>query len=140
MSAEDFLQIEDVSEGLENRIVSCINQATSLDELYDMIKTKRYTHSRIRRIVLRAFLGITKDMPKEPKYLHILAFNDKGRELLAKMKKTADMPIITKYGNIDSPEIKELFDLECKFTDIYNLGYANIKPCGEEQKSKIEIL
>lgn len=140
MSAEDFLQIEDVSEGLENRIVSCINQATSLDELYDMIKTKRYTHSRIRRIVLRAFLGITKDMLKEPKYLHILAFNDKGRELLAKMKKTAEMPIITKYGNIDSPEIKELFDLECKFTDIYNLGYANIKPCGEEQKSKIEIL
>lgn len=117
------MQIDDVSEGLENRIVSAVANSLTLEELYDNIKTKRYTHSRIRRIVLRAYLGITKDMPKEPKYLHILAFNNRGRELLSRMKKTATLPIITKYGNINSKEIKELFDLECKFTDIYNLGY-----------------
>ena len=79
-------------------------------------------------------------MPKEPKYLRILAFNDRGREILAQMKKTATLPIITKYGNIESSEVKQLFDLECKFTDIYNLGYTNIKPCGEEQRAKIEII
>lgn len=140
MTAEDFLQIEDVSEGLENRIVKAVASSVSLEELYDNIKTKRYTHSRIRRIVLRAFLGITKDMPKEPQYLHILAFNDRGRELLAQMKKTAKLPIITKYGNIATSEVKELFDLECKFTDIYNLGFKEPKPCGEEQRSKIEIV
>ena len=56
------------------------------------------------------------------------------------MKKTATLPIITKYGNIESSEVKQLFDLECKFTDIYNLGYTNIKPCGEEQRAKIEII
>lgn len=140
MTAEDFLQIEDVSEGLENRIVKAVASSVSLEELYDNIKTKRYTHSRIRRIVLRAFLGITKDMPKEPQYLHILAFNDRGRELLAQMKKTARLPIITKYGNIATSEVKELFDLECKFTDIYNLGFKEPKPCGEEQRTKIEIV
>lgn len=140
MTAEDFLQIDDVSEGLENRIVNAVASSLTLEDLYDNIKTKRYTHSRIRRIILRAYLGITKDMPKEPKYLHILAFNDRGRELLSRMKKTATLPIITKYGNIDSKEIKELFDLECKFTDIYNLGYKKIKPCGEEQKARVEIV
>ena len=140
MTAEDFLQIEDVGEGLENRIVRAVADSLTLEELYDNIKTKRYTHSRIRRIILRAYLGITKDMPKEPKYLHILAFNDRGREILAQMKKTATLPIITKYGNIESNEVKQLFDLECKFTDIYNLGYTNIKPCGEEQRAKIEII
>ena len=140
MTADDFLQIEDVSEGLENRIISAVATSLTLEELYDSIKTKRYTHSRIRRIILRAYLGITKDMPKEPKYLHILAFNDKGREILSEMKKTASLPIITKYGNIASSEVKELFDLECKFTDIYNLGYKKIKPCGEEQRARVEIV
>lgn len=140
MTAEDFLQIEDISEGLENRIVKCVKEAKTLEELYDLIKTKRYTHSRIRRIILRAFLGITKDMEKEPQYLHILAFNEKGQELLAQMRKTATLPIITKYGNIKDNDIKELFDLECKFTDIYNLGYKEIIPCGEEQRAKVEIV
>lgn len=140
MTAEDFLQMEDVSEGLENRIVKAVASSVSLEELYDNIKTKRYTHSRIRRIVLRAFLGITKNMPKEPQYLHILAFNDRGRELLAQMKKTARLPIITKYGNIATSEVKELFDLECKFTNIYNLGFKEPKACGEEQRAKIEIV
>ena len=140
MTSEDFLKIEDVSEGLENRIEKCVKEATSLDGLYDAIKTKRYTHSRIRRIVLRAFLGITRDMPSQPEYLRILAFNERGREMLAQMKKTAELPIITKYANITNEYIKELFDLECKFTDIYNLGLKTPLPCGEEQRSKVIIL
>lgn len=140
MTSEDFLKIEDVSEGLENRIEKCVKEATSLDSLYDAIKTKRYTHSRIRRIVLRAFLGITRNMPSQPEYLRILAFNERGREMLAQMKKTADLPIITKYANITNEYIKELFDLECKFTDIYNLALKTPLPCGEEQRSKVIIL
>lgn len=140
MSSQDFLRIEDVSEGLENRIEKCARSATTLDELYDGIKTKRYTHSRIRRIVLRAFLGITRDMPSQPEYLRILAFNERGREMLAQMKKTAELPIITKYSNIKDNRIKELFELECKFTDIYNLGLKTPLPCGEEQRSKTRIV
>lgn len=139
MSADDFKKIEDVSEGLENRIVEAVKSSNSLDELYDSIKTKRYTHSRIRRIILRAYLGITEDMASEPKYLRILAFNARGRELLAEMKKTATMPIITKYGNAGD-EIKDLYDLECKFTDLYNLGYKTPKSCGTEQTQKVIIL
>lgn len=140
MTSEDFLKIEDVSEGLENRIEKCVKNATSLGELYDTIKTKRYTHSRIRRIILRAFLGITRDMPTQPEYLRILAFNERGKEMLAQMKKTASLPIITKYSNITEEHIKELFDLECKFTDIYNLGLKTPLPCGEEQRSKTRIV
>lgn len=139
MSADDFKNIEDVSEGLENRIVEAIKISNSLEELYDNIKTKRYTHSRIRRIILRAYLGITKNMPSEPQYIHILGFNDKGRELLAEMKKKATMPIITKYGNAQG-EIKELYDLECKFTDIYNLGYKSPQKCATEQTSKVIMI
>lgn len=142
MNAEDFKQIDDVSEGLENRIVEAVKTAQSLDELYDSIKTKRYTHARIRRIILRAHLGITRDMEKEPQYLHILGFNDKGKELLSKMKKEANLPIISRYSEAKDigGNVLKLYEQECRITDIYNLGFTPPRECGLEQKSKVIIL
>lgn len=142
MTAEDFLQLEDVSEGLENRIVDAIRNATSLDEIYDGIKTKRYTHSRIRRIILRAYLGITKDFCKSVPYIRILGFNEKGREILAQIKKKADLPIISRYSDINNLDDygKRLFELECSCTDLYNLGYKTPLPCATEQRAKVVIV
>lgn len=140
MTADDFAKIEDVNEGLENRIVNAVKTAKSVEEIYDLIKTKRYTHSRIRRIIMRAYLGITKELSTQPEYLHILAFNKKGRELLSEMKKSATMPIITRYSDIKDKRIKELFDTEARFTDIYSLGFKEIRNCGEEQRAKVEIV
>ena len=139
MSESDFLQIDDVSEGLENRIVAAVKAAASLDELYNIIKSKRYTHSRIRRIILRAYLGITKDMEKEPQYLRILAFNNKGRDMLSKMKKSALLPVITKYGDAKAQgdRILELFEQESRFTDIYNLGYNIPRGCETDKTTKL---
>ena len=54
MSTEDFAQIEDVNEGLENRIYNAVRQSVSVEDIYKLIKTKRYTLSRIRRIILKA--------------------------------------------------------------------------------------
>lgn len=142
MKAENFKNIEDVSEGLENRIVDAVRSSSSLDEIYDKIKTKRYTLSRIRRIILRAFLSIDKSSPKKPLYLHILGFSEKGKELLTKMKKNADLPIISKYSDIYnlSDEIQRAYNEECRYTDIHALGYKHAKACGTEQTTKIVIL
>ena len=138
MTAQDFLKIADVSEGLENRIVEAVKNAATLDELYDLIKSKRYAHSRIRRIILRAYLGIY-DAPQEPPYIRILGFNAKGRELLSEMKKNASKPIITKLSDCDDSSLP-FFEQECKYTDLYNLGYKLPRPCGTEQRSKIVII
>jgi predicted nucleotidyltransferase len=141
MSAEDFKNIEDVSEGLENKIVQAVKEAQSLDELYDLIKTKRYTHARIRRIVLRAFLGITSDMLDEPVYLRILGFNEKGRSLLTQMKKSAKLPIITSWADAKKAGgvVREAFETESKYTDIYNIGYVKPRKCESEKTSQIII-
>ncbi len=142
MSAEDFLNIEDVNEGLENRIVEAVKGAKTLDELYDSIKTKRYTHSRIRRIILRAYLGITKNYSFEPPYIRVLGFNGRGKELLAKMKESASLPVISRYSDVSAlgENAQKLFELECRVTDIYNLAHKEILPCGEEQRSKVIII
>lgn len=142
MTAEDFLNIEDVSDGLENRLCEAVNTATSLDELYDLVKTKRYTHSRIRRIILRAYLGITRDFSFKPPYIRVLGFNSRGREILAYMKKVASLPIISRYADIKELDdnAKKLFELECRCTDLCALGFKKALPCGAEQKSQIIIL
>lgn len=138
MTAQDFIKIADVSEGLENRIAQAVRKAATLEELYGLIKSKRYAHSRIRRIILRAYLGI-HETPEEPPYIRILGFNSKGRELLSEIKKNASKAIVTKLSDCDDSTLP-FFEQECKFTDLYNLGYKLPRPCGTEQKSKIVII
>lgn len=142
MRCEDFLKLDDVSEGLENRIVDAVRTSVSLEEIYDKIKTKRYTHSRIRRIILRAYLDITKDFTSDVPYIRILSFNRKGQDIAALMKKNANLPIISRYSDVKelSEKGRRLFNLECKCTDLYNLGYKKPLPCGTEQRSKMIIL
>lgn len=142
MRCEDFLKLDDVSEGLENRIVDAVRTSVSLEEIYDKIKTKRYTHSRIRRIILRAYLDITKDFTSDVPYIRILGFNRKGQDIASLMKKNANLPIISRYSDVKelSEKGRRLFDLECKCTDLYNLGYKKPLPCGTEQRSKVIIL
>ncbi|MBQ9228629.1 MAG: nucleotidyltransferase family protein [Eubacterium sp.] len=142
MNEADFALIEDVSEGLENRIVQAVKTARSLEELYALIKTKRYTHSRIRRIILRAFLGITAASEKQPQYLRILGFSVKGKELLPALKNTAVLPTVAKYSDAKALGGKALaqFEQESRFTDIYSLGFCPPRPCGLEKSSPLVIL
>ncbi|MEG0321524.1 MAG: nucleotidyltransferase family protein, partial [Oscillospiraceae bacterium] len=71
--------------------------ATSLDTLYDLAKTKRYTHARVRRAVLWAYLGLTAaDRPEAVPYLRVLGMDETGQALLKGLKKTCPLPLITK--------------------------------------------
>ena len=98
---EDFIKIDNVSHGMENRITEAIKENCSLSDLYDSIKTKRYTHSRIRQIIMSAVLGIEKkDLDAGATYIRVLAFNEKGRELLNLMRKRASLPIVTNLSDI----------------------------------------
>lgn len=132
---KNFSDVPDVSEGIENRILASSRNANTLAEVFDGAKTKRYTHARIRRIVLCAFLGIKKShiacgMP----YIHILGFSDKGRQLLTLAAKTASLPIAVRLSDISNlgDIANQSFKLECTATDIYNLTLPKIRNCGTE--------
>ena len=141
MSSEDFARIEDVSEGLENRIAEAVKTAATVNELYDMVKTKRYTHSRIRRIILRAFLDVTKDTDDKPRYIRVLAMNSKGKELLSEIKARSDLPVITRYKDAKEAGGKALmqFENECLYSDIYSLCFNPVRPCGEDMTYKLFV-
>ena len=136
MKSEDFLEIYDVSEGLENRIVKAANETVSLDELYGMIKTKRYTLSRIRRIIMFAVLGIKKeDVISSVPYIKVLAANERGREVLKKAGDTSALPVIMKSSDVKKlgADAKRIYSLEINATDIFSLSSETILPCGAEQ-------
>ena len=68
----NFAQVRGVSEGLEHRLTAAVREADSLDDLYTRLKTKRYPHARLRRLVLDAALGIPGRAANAPPYLHVL--------------------------------------------------------------------
>lgn len=143
LSAEDIGLSPDVSEGIEYRIHDAALKARTLDELYSLAKTKRYSHARIRRIVLHAFMGFTKDdYNGNPPYIHVLAMNDKGKEILKEAKEKAKLPIVTKASDFDELNEygKHVFSLEDMCTDVFSLSSPAILPCGREKTSGIIVL
>ncbi len=142
-TADELALVPDVSEGIENRILSAAKDAKSLEELYSAAKTKRYSHARIRRIILNYFLCVNaRDLACPAPYIRVMGFNQRGAELIRIFKETATLPVITKAadaGNL-SEEGKRIFSLECTAGDIYSLcTYENLS-CGEEKAYKPVIL
>lgn len=144
MSKEEFSLLPDVTEGLENRLYSAVRQGCSLNEIISAVKTKRYTHARIRRIVMSAFLGVTAEMQQtQPAYLRVLGLNAKGAQLLKEAKKTAKLPVITKITD-SLPLLGEaqqrLLSLDMKAADCQSLAFENITACGEDYtKSPVRL-
>ena len=132
MTLEEISNLPDVSEGLENNIKNAANSCNTLEEFMNIIKTKRYTSTRIRRILVYALLGITKkdmkDSTKNIPYVRVLGFNQKGKELLSVISNNArNIDIITsvkKYiDNNPSKYSKRMLDIDITATNIYTLGY-----------------
>ncbi len=144
MSVSEIENLPDVSEGLHNRIYASIRNHNSLEEIISSIKTKRYTHARIRRIIISALLNITKDDLAQPvPYLRVLAFNERGAELLGEIKKSGTLPIITNaadgYKKLDD-KAKRIFDIDLRASDIYSLATGEIKKCGEDFTYPLSLL
>jgi len=114
--------IADVKEGLENRFISCAKTCFGAEALSDSVKTKRYTKTRIDRIIINALLGITdRDTELAPQYARVLAFNDRGTEILKKMNDTSSVPIITKVANAasENADFCRMLEKDILATDIY---------------------
>lgn len=130
-------------QGLVTRIYDSIKTAERLSEVYSIAKSKNYTHSRIRREVLNAYLKIEKEISKlTPPYMRILAVNEKGLSLLSKAKKNSAIPIVTKHvemQNLDSFS-KKIYDIQCSSTDLFALFSPKVRLCGLEQKNSMLII
>lgn len=127
MASKKLKDVADVSEGLENRLLRCALSASTVQELIESTKSKRYTQSRIRRIILSSYLGITKsDFGQAPLYLKILGFTPKGQELLGEIKKSTKLPLAKNMSSIlDDDAAARMWKRELMFDRIYNLFFGS---------------
>ena len=132
MSISEIAELPDVSEGLENTIKNAANFCNNINDFINMVKTKRYTQTRIQRILIFALLGITKkDVQMAKKvvpYARVLGFNEKGKLLLSGISQNnPKMEVITSVkkfmDNNTNKTYKRMLDIDIFATDVYTLGY-----------------
>ncbi|KAB3535211.1 nucleotidyltransferase [Alkaliphilus pronyensis] len=130
--AKSIREIFDVSEGLENKIYQCGLATKSLKEFYYCVKSKRYPYTRLQRIIMHLLLDIQRkdinsfNLAGGPQYIRVLAFNDKGRELLKLCKEKSPLPVINKLTHFKGSEIaKRMLEIDIRATNIYTLGIKN---------------
>lgn len=122
MSREEISRIPEVSEGLENRIADAAAVCQSAAEIADRIKTKRYTHARIRRILACALLGIEKHHTSLPiEYVRVLGFTQNGAKLL----KDCSLRVVASAAQAvrDGGSVGELILKDTAATDVQSLAY-----------------
>mgnify|MGYP003292789090 CR=1 FL=1 len=123
----DLAKAAYVSEGIENRIAKAAQEFGTLSEIVTAVKTKRYTHTRIMRIISCMMLGLTKDKVDEfvstgARYIRVLAADETGTKLMKEIKKKSNLPIITNLGGED---INEMLSFDIAATDLQFLAMIN---------------
>lgn len=126
-SPEELKQVSDCTEGLENRIKALSKDVFSLDELVEKVSTKRYTKSRIRRIITANFLGINKDLVNDclnnKLYAKILAINSDSLDLVSLLAEKSSIPILTRKSDVNllKKTAEKCFKIDALANEIYNL-------------------
>ena len=132
MSLQEIAELPDVSEGLENAIKNAANSCNSVVEFLNIIKSKRYTNTRLQRILLYALLGITKkDIALSKKaipYIRVLGFNNKGKYLISEVARAnPKLEIITsvkKYMDTsNNKNSRYMLEKDIWATNVYTIGY-----------------
>ena len=93
MTDAEFEALPHASEGLWRKLMHAVGKEPDLESIATAVKSKRYTRSRIDRMILCAFLGLTaEDFAAPAPYARVLAFNHKGREILKQARQTGCFP------------------------------------------------
>ena len=132
MTDEDFEMLPYGSEGLWRKLMHAARSESTLEDIIAAVKSKRYTRTRIDRMILCAFLGITKQMLDTPApYVRVLALNDKGREFLKQARQTGQ------FINIGEKQDDPYQQLEDRCGQLYGLFSFIPEPPDAEQNYRV---
>ena len=116
MSDAEFEALPYGSEGLWRKFMHACREEATLENIIAATKSKRYTRTRIDRMILCAFLGLTpEDLAADVPYVRVLALNDRGRTVLKKARETGN------FRNAGEPVSTDYGIRECRIGDLYGL-------------------
>lgn len=132
MTVAEIANLPDVSEGLENVLKNAANSCNNLREFMTIVKSKRYTQTRLQRVLLYALLGFTKDDMETSKkvspYIRVLGFNLRGQKLLSDIcKENKKLQVVTSVKNFTTTcrnrKLLMMLEKDIQATNTYTLGY-----------------
>ncbi len=132
MSTDEIANLPDVTEGLEFALKSAANECNTVIELLSLVDSKRYTKTRIQRILLYAILGITKkdiQISKNIKpYIRILGFNEKGSGLLSEISsRNPKLELVSSVKKFmdkgPNKNLKLMMEKDIWASNVYTLGF-----------------
>lgn len=132
--AEELWGFAENDRSLAARLIKAGESARSLSELYSTACTKKYSPAHVRRALLFAYFGVTDEMLEQaPAYTVLLAANARGRELLARARKEAEIPIITKPADFEKygEDVKKAFLLAKKAASVRALALGEPASVGD---------
>ena len=135
MTDGEFEALPYGSEGLWRKLMRECRRQNTLEDILTAVKSKRYTRSRLDRMVMCAFLGLTRDDLASPApYCRVLGFTKRGQQVLHTAK--ARTPIYNVGQRVDSPQ----WALEQRCNDLYGLFSESIEPAGLEPKRRVIVI
>lgn len=126
----------DVSEGLENSLIKHAHTSETYSDFMNALKSKRYTWTRLQRMLTHIYTGITKEQLhaySEPSYIRILGMTKNGQQYISNIKKTLQLPLISRVAAVNDP----ILEIDLHATEMYQLGIAQFsnKKIDEDYKT-----
>lgn len=108
LTSNDLDKYQTVDEGIEYRLKKCMLISNNLDDFISRVKTKRYTYNKIKRMLVHILCNFTKEEARDLKieYIRVLGFDNRGQNYLNKIKKSVNVPLITKYEKYKNLDIE----------------------------------
>jgi predicted nucleotidyltransferase len=131
LARSEYNALPDAAEGLGDRLYAAVQSGGTLEAVLAVAKSKRYTMSRLRRMLMCAALGIRRGMNSgTPEYIRVLAASEQGLTILAQMRESAKLPVITKpaHGRKLTGRAGECFALCASARDLYVLATETPEP------------
>ena len=143
MTAADFAVLPDCGEGLEHRLARAVRESATLTECYDRVKSKRYAHARVRRLILWAYLGLTAaDCPGQIPYLRVLGLTEAGRGILRRAKALGQLPIVTKPAAVKGMDVRcqRQFEIDARVQTLWELCLPEVLATSTEWRAGPVVL
>lgn len=152
MSAAELSSIADVSEGLENPILRAAKSASSVSELLECVKTRRYTLARLKRILLNALLDITREQQDyaarddsfedSALYIRVLGVRKNKLHLLSELQECASLPVILRYSDAEAlpPAARRTLELSRRASLVRALACPGDMSCRDDFSHRLVIV
>lgn len=127
-SEEDIAAVLSAGEGIEYALKGSLKKASSLNELIANAASRRFTYARVSRVLAQLLLGISKELYAlaergDIAYARVLALNERGAEILKTAKKTAEIPVYSRFSRHAERSAREGFMLsaERRASEVYSI-------------------